>query len=263
MIISFPRIFTPRERRSRKNEQLTFDRESPQPDRPGIRGVVFDKDGTLFDFTRTWTPWCEQLVGELSGGDPGLARRLGAALGFDLELRMFEPDSVVLTDTIQAVVKTLLGVLPPDTDADRLFRHVDDSIATRSPAQVVPLRPLLERLRSAGIVLGLATNDQKKSTLRHLQQAGIDSCLSFVADADSGHGIKPGPGMLVAFCEHTGLSPQHCAMVGDSVFDMLAAQSANFLRIGVCSGPTPAERLGEMADIVLDSVADLPGWLGL
>ena len=43
---------------------------------PEIRGVLFDKDGTLFDFHETWSAWARGFIADVTGGDP--AR--GAAL---------------------------------------------------------------------------------------------------------------------------------------------------------------------------------------
>ena len=35
-----------------------------------LRGLVFDKDGTLFDFHATWSVWCDGLIRGLCGPDP-------------------------------------------------------------------------------------------------------------------------------------------------------------------------------------------------
>ena len=40
---------------------------------PQIRGVLFDKDGTLFDFQGTWGSWAQGLFLDLSGGDAARA----------------------------------------------------------------------------------------------------------------------------------------------------------------------------------------------
>ena len=50
----------------------------------GLRAeaVLFDKDGTLFDFNATWVAWAEAMLARWSGGDQALGGRLAAALGF-------------------------------------------------------------------------------------------------------------------------------------------------------------------------------------
>ena len=37
-----------------------------------IRGVIFDKDGTLFDFQSTWGIWTTQVLERIAGSDEEL-----------------------------------------------------------------------------------------------------------------------------------------------------------------------------------------------
>ena len=97
--------------------------------------------------------------------------------------------------------------------------------------------------------------------MRHLEDALIVDEMAFVAGYDSGFGAKPAPGQLLAFCQATGLSPADCAMIGDSAHDLEAGQAAGMFCIGVLTGPASRADLTPRADVVLDSIADLPGWL--
>src|SRR5699024_10043216 len=129
---------------------------------------------------------------------------------------------------------------------------------------LVPAHPdlggLLDGLRRAGYRLGVATNDSEAAARQQLGTAGILAAFDFVAGADSGHGAKPGPGMLLAFARDGGLDPGEVAMIGDSVHDMAMADRAG-VRIGVLTGPAEAADLENAADIVLDSIAALPAFL--
>jgi phosphoglycolate phosphatase len=49
-----------------------------------LRGILFDKDGTLFNFVATWGRWSRALIADLSGDDARLRDDLARALGFDL-----------------------------------------------------------------------------------------------------------------------------------------------------------------------------------
>ncbi|MBU1835047.1 MAG: HAD hydrolase-like protein, partial [Alphaproteobacteria bacterium] len=66
---------------------------------------------------------------------------------------------------------------------------------------------------------------------------------------------------LLAFCNATGLDPAHCAMIGDSTHDLEAGQAAGMVCIGVLTGPASFDDLTPQADVVLNSIADLPDWL--
>ena len=47
------------------------------------RGILFDKDGTLLDFNRTWLPIYLHAANEFADGDPALAAELLSCNGFD------------------------------------------------------------------------------------------------------------------------------------------------------------------------------------
>ena len=51
-----------------------------------IRAILFDKDGTLFDFQATWGAWAQRLLTEFSGNDRARADEMAQVLGFDLTL---------------------------------------------------------------------------------------------------------------------------------------------------------------------------------
>ena len=74
-----------------------------------IDGVIFDKDGTLFDFRRTWGEWSVRLVTELAGGDAARAADLGRCIGFDLATRDFHPDSPVIGGTPPEIAVSILA----------------------------------------------------------------------------------------------------------------------------------------------------------
>ena len=50
-------------------------------------------------------------------------------------------------------------------------------------------------------------------------------------------------------------------MIGDSLHDLHAARSAGMVAVGVLTGLASRADLAPAADIVLDSIADLPDWL--
>lgn len=225
---------------------------------PPIRGLIFDKDGTLFDFGATWGAWSRGLIEDESGGDPALAARLADALGYDLGTGRFRPGSVAIASTPETVARTLLPLLPGLALGD-LVARMDDRARACPQVEAAPLRPLLSALRDRGLTLGVATNDSEAPARAHL--AGVADLLPFVAGYDSGHGAKPGMGQLLAFAAWAGLAPAACAMVGDSLHDLHAARAAGMRAVAVLTGVAGHGELAPAADVVLDSVADLPGWL--
>ncbi len=225
-----------------------------------IKGIIFDKDGTLFDFNATWGVWARGMLEAETGGDPALFAALANALDYDVAGNLFRPGSVVIAGTVGEVADAILGVMPDQNKADVLSR-MNAATAEVTQVEAVPLIPYFTGLRANGLCLGIATNDAEAPARRHLEQAGITEQFDFIVGYDSGHGAKPEPGQLHAFCVQTGLDPAQCAMVGDSTHDLHAGQAAGMLTIGVLTGPAPKAELAPFADVVLPSIAAIPDWL--
>jgi phosphoglycolate phosphatase len=226
-----------------------------------IRGLLFDKDGTLFDFTRTWESFTAAVLREL-GRDETHAAQLGRAIGFDLSTRLFAPTSVVIAGTPREIAEALATELPGQDVAELI--DVLNAQAIRAPqSEVVPLVPFLAKLRAQGYKLGVATNDAQAPARAHLASVGAVACFDFIAGFDSGFGGKPAPGQMKAFCAATGLEPESCAMVGDSLHDLKAGRAAGFTTVAVLTGLAEKEELAPFADVVLADIGHIPDWLRL
>jgi len=228
--------------------------------RAGLKGIVFDKDGTLFDFQATWAAFTRDLIAAESADDPFRATALAQALGYDMARGVILPGSVVIAHTTRAVAETILPLIP-DNDLTALLARMDRGSAAAPQAPAADLPAVMAALRARGLALGLATNDSESPARVHLANAGIAAFFDFVAGFDSGWGGKPAPGQLLAFARAQALDPADCAMVGDSLHDLMAARAAGMVAVGVLTGIAGRDELAAQADVVLDSVADLPGWI--
>ncbi|MFO1143662.1 MAG: HAD family hydrolase [Amaricoccus sp.] len=227
-----------------------------------VRGLIFDKDGTLFDFHATWSVWLAGFIDEMSAGDPAKAAALATALGFDLAAARFAATSPVIAGTSDVFDAAVLSVIP-DVDLPGMRRRILASTAATPLVEATPLVPLLDRLVAAGLTLGLATNDSELPARAHLERAGVLHHFAFIAGYDSGHGAKPEPGMLTAFSAATGIPPAGCAMIGDSTHDLDSGRAAGMLTVAVLTGIASRADLAPHADVVLDDISALPAWLGL
>ena len=224
-----------------------------------IKGVIFDKDGTLFDFHRSWGGWADGFVRGLAR-DAGHADAMGRAIGFDLASGQFAPDSPVIAATAADIALALSEHLP-DQSVGAITSHINAAAAMAPMAEAVPLRPLLSGLRARGLKIGLATNDTEVPARAHLGAHGITDLFDFIAGYDSGHGAKPGPGMCNAFARSLGLDPAEVVMVGDSLHDLHAGRAAGMICAGVLTGMASEADLAPHADVVLRDIGALPGWL--
>lgn len=224
-----------------------------------IDGILFDKDGTLFDFRRSWGAWAAMLLRDLAPDEPA-AQGLGAAIGFDLAAGAFSPESPVIAGTAGDIADEMMPHLP-QWDRGALIARMNALAAAAPMAEVVPLAPFLTGLRDRGLKIGVATNDSEAPARAHLAKAGVAPLFHFIAGYDSGHGPKPEPGMLLAFARTQGLRPERVAMVGDSRHDLIAGRAAGMRTVAVLTGMAPANDLAPLADVVLPDIGALPGWI--
>jgi phosphoglycolate phosphatase len=224
-----------------------------------IDGIIFDKDGTLFDFRKSWGHWAARLLVDLTPDD-ALQRRVAAAIGYLPDTQGFATGSPVITDTpteIAAVIAPHLPMMTPSAIEARM-----NALAADAPmAPAVSLRPLLSALRGRGLRLGLATNDTEAPARAHMEQAGITDLMDMIMGCDSGYGGKPAPGMLLAFAHQMGIAPARIAMVGDSRHDLMAGRAAGMRAVAVLTGVAEAAELAPHADVVLPDISHLPDWL--
>ena len=227
-----------------------------------IKALMFDKDGTLFDFYATWGVWARTVLLELAAGDAAVASRLGAAIGYDFAAGQFASGSVVIAGTPREIAAQLVPMLGGIT-VDALVAEMNQKAATAPQAEAVPLLPFLQDLKTRDLKLGVATNDSEVPAKAHLAKSGVLEIFDFVAGSDSGFGGKPAAGQLLGFCQSVGVEAQNCAMVGDSLHDLHAGAAAGFYRIAVLTGVATHSDLAPYADVVLDSIGDIPAHLDM
>ena len=226
-----------------------------------IKGLLFDKDGTLFHYQGTWEVWCDLVLDDLSKGDAGLKDALAQAVGFDLANKSFVPGSAVVNASA-AEINTIWADMLPEMGFEDVDRVAVKHLANIPNLPVCDLAALFGGLKEAGYTLGIATNDYEVGARMQLEAEGIDGFFDFICGFDSGYGSKPGPGMVEGFAKARGLSTNEVAMVGDSTHDLGAGRAAKAgLTVGVLTGPAGREDIAHLADVVLEDISELPEYL--
>ena len=229
-----------------------------------IKGILFDKDGTLVDFEKTWYALAELMAMHAAGDDRALADVLMQKAGYDYENRGFKADSVFAAGTNADIV----SLWYPEADDPRrreLIKFFDSFTAEQGALQSVPLpgsRDVIAKLHAQGFRLGIATNDSTGGAEKTLLALGIAQMFDAAYGYDAVANPKPAPDTIVAFCDMTGLKPSEIAMVGDNRHDLEMAKAGGAgLAVGVLSGTGTRESLAQLADVVLDSIVELPAFL--
>ena len=116
----------------------------------------------------------------------------------------------------------------------------------RRAHEIKPLpgaRELLQALTGAGIPWAIATSSRMETARPTLEILGIAPDRDPVVTRDQVRHAKPDPDLFLAAAERIGVPIEHSTVVGDSVWDMLAAQHARALGIGLLSGGYGEEEL--------------------
>ncbi|MEQ1649856.1 MAG: HAD family hydrolase [Hyphomicrobiaceae bacterium] len=230
-----------------------------------IRGVLFDKDGTLLDYWKTWLPINREVALFAADGDVGLSHRLLLVGGHDPVTDAVVAGSPLAGGGVREIADVfahVLGARTPmhlTTEIDRIFSEG----GARTAVAIEGARSAVLALKAAGVKVGVATNDTVGGLEASLGRVGMLDDFDFLVASDSGHGAKPLPGMALAFSAATALDPSLIAVVGDSIHDLeMARRARSGHAIAVLSGTAGRADLAPHADLVLGSVCELPKLFG-
>lgn len=226
-----------------------------------IRGILFDKDGTIVDYWQTWVPVNRDAALYAAGGDKTLADELLRLGGHDPETDLVTPGSPLAAGDFTDIAEAF-AAHPDVAAASELVAGIERIFVKGGAANsrlIDGAHAAIMELDRRGFRLGIASNDSAAGIEASLAQHGILQLFDFVAGCNSGFGAKPDPRMALAFCQSAGLAPKDVAMVGDAVHDLAMGRAAGVgLTVGVLSGTSSREDLAPLADLIVASIAELP-----
>jgi HAD superfamily hydrolase (TIGR01509 family) len=213
--------------------------------------VIFDLDGTLVDTVYAHVfAWQRALH---AAGMPidgwRIHRRIGMSGGL-----------------LTRAVARELGREISDAEAEALQRRHGELYREMLPER--PLLPgareLLDRLRAANVAFGIATSGRRPEIDASLERLGVGPDTVVVQRGDVRR-AKPSPDLFLACQARLNVAAADCFVVGDAVWDLLAARRAGMLGIGLLTGGygedeltsagafrvyrDPAELLGSVEDL--------------
>jgi HAD superfamily hydrolase (TIGR01549 family) len=196
-----------------------------QSERPAL---LFDLDGTLVDsvyqHVLAWRDALEQAKIELSVWR--IHRRIGMSGGLFLN----------------ALTRETGKQLSPEEAGHLRELHAEAYVQRMRQVRPLPgATRLLRRLTDLGVPWAIATSGSVKTASPAIAMLEVQVPVVITRE-DVAH-AKPDPDLFLAAAERLGVSITHSIVVGDSVWDLLAAQRARSLGVGLLSGGYGREEL--------------------
>jgi HAD superfamily hydrolase (TIGR01509 family) len=187
-----------------------------------MRALIFDLDGTLVDTVYAHVLAWQRVLGEanihveawkihrligMSGGL--LAKAAGQEIGRELS-----------RDEVERL-QTRHGEVYPEVLPER--RPLPGAVE------------LLRHLERAGLAYGIATSGKREDVKPSLAALGVAPGVIVVDRADVER-AKPEPDLFLVCQQKLNVRPEECYVIGDAVWDLLAARRAGMLSVGLLSG---------------------------
>jgi len=187
-----------------------------------MRALIFDLDGTLVD-----TVYAHVFAWQLALAEAGLPldgwrihRKIGMSGG-------------LFTRAVAREVGHPLDAEQTRFLQDRHGEHFNTLLPERRalPGAVT----LLRHLREVGVPHGIATSGRRPEIDASLAALQVPAETP-VVDRTEVARAKPEPDLFLACQRKLGVEPGDCYVVGDAVWDLLAARRAHMLAVGVLTG---------------------------
>jgi HAD superfamily hydrolase (TIGR01549 family) len=184
---------------------------------------LFDLDGTLVDSVYQHVlAWREALdVEGINVSVWRIHRKIGMSGGLFTDMLLRETGFHI------------------DPERRQRLRNLHAAAFNRQSASIRPLpgaRELIGYLTHAGIPWAIATSGRMETARPVLEMLDVDFDRTPIVTRDQVKHAKPDPDLFVAAAARLGIRVETATVVGDSIWDMLAAQRARALGVGLLSG---------------------------
>ena len=187
-----------------------------------MRGLILDLDGTLVDTVYAHVFAWQRALAEAGMPIDGwkIHRRIGMSGGLFTRAVARELGRPLASDEAESL----------QTRHGALFRQLlPDRRALPGAVE------LLAELRDAGVPHGIATSGRRPEIDASLEALEVGSETVVVERGDVRR-AKPEPDLFLTCSNRLGIPPEECYVVGDAVWDLLAARRARMLSVGILSG---------------------------
>jgi phosphoglycolate phosphatase len=221
-----------------------------------LKAILFDKDGTLLNYEKVWTPFAIKSVEaftehfELHSQKEDVARALG------LENNKMLSDSIAASGTGADIHAVYEGFAAGGGKwAQEFYEENLDFIASHMEL-IDGSREVLTTLKSLDYKNVIVTSDSRKGAELFIRELGLTELIDDIVAGDDTRYKKPDFRVLRPFLEKHEYDVDDVVMIGDNNADTMLGEAEGLYTIGVLSGTSRREQL-KGADLIVDSVTDL------
>jgi LacI family transcriptional regulator len=189
------------------------EKRKTMPKGGGVRAVIFDMDGTLFDTEPVYFEAYRHAFSKQSG-----------------ELTREEYFRELMGTANGAIERYLAAKAPAGLDLERYrkdWRKHWKSLMSAAPLVPLPgVKDLLERLFEEGLPVGLASSSDRDDIELCLEASGLAPYFPVRAAGDEVTSGKPAPDVYLLACQRLGVDPVDCVAIEDSLHGVAAARAA-------------------------------------
>lgn len=187
-----------------------------------MRALIFDLDGTLVDTVYAHVFAWQKTLAE--AGMPLEGWRIHRKIGMSGGL------------FTRAVARELGRDISSAEEAALLNRHGEIFLELLPERRPLPgAVELIRFLKSSKVLFGIATSGRRPEINASLDVLGIGAETVVIERGDVAR-AKPEPDLFLACQQRLGVGAGDCYVIGDAVWDLLAARRAGMLSIGLLSG---------------------------
>ncbi|WP_146551675.1 HAD family hydrolase [Rummeliibacillus sp. SL167] len=209
-----------------------------------IKNLIFDFDGTLADSRQCSVLATQQAFIEFGLKKPS-EKQIEYYMGVPIEVSFKKMATTGFTD--ESFEKLLT-----------IFRQAYKNLENKTLSTFPNIPNVLESIASSGKQLFVVSSKKSDVLLRNLQTLNINTYFKDIIGSDKVTHYKPHPEGILKLMDFYQLNADETVMIGDTIFDLQMAKSANVFSCGVTWGSHSKEALQEeRSTFLVDEVNQL------
>lgn len=239
-----------------------------------IKAILFDKDGTLFNYGEIWGSIIAQSLSTsmpLKKLSPEkrkqCLREFQIVIGVDESGHSYSDGILFRHDRLINATFRLLRLCFRYRLSPIKVYQATVGVAKRSDhglkekldnIDFPDVRTVFEACHMRGYTLGMVTNDTNISTSMFLERMDAYKYISFIRTGESACRHKPNPQAIKQFCQENKISSEEVCVVGDTIIDMQFAKNGKVgYSVAVLTGSGDKGALSRLSNAVYPSLKDI------